>query len=371
VRAATPSTGRRPGARRLCQDRGVDGLVYAIPIFFVLMGVEALVNRARFGATRYRLVDSIANLGCGVGQQLLGVFFGVLRVVGYAWVYDRFRLATIPSGSVTAWVALFLGVDLAYYVFHRVSHRVGFMWAAHVVHHQSEEYNLSVALRQSWLDQLVEWIFYTPFALFGFPPAMFAAVSGLNTLYAFWPHTRAIGRLGPFEWIFNTPSAHRVHHAVNPRYIDKNYASMFVIWDRLFGTYEREREEPVFGTLKRLPGTSPLHANVEPWRDLAASARAVRGLRAKLRVWLGPPAATYAAAVESRAPAAAARVPSGPAVAFAAAFALLVAVTVGYLYIASSLAPAARAGVAVCLMAWLVAGAAVLERRRRSSTPLH
>lgn len=253
----------------MCQDRRVDGLVYVIPIFFVLMGVEALVNRVRFGATRYRLVDSIANLGCGVGQQLLGVFFGVLRVVGYAWVYDSFRLGTIPYGSVAAWVALFLGVDLSYYVFHRVSHRVGFMWAAHVVHHQSEEYNLSVALRQSWLDQLVEWIFYTPFALFGFPPAMFAVVSGVNTLYAFWPHTRAIGRLGPFEWIFNTPSAHRVHHAVNPRYIDKNYASMFVIWDRLFGTYEREREEPVFGTLKPLPGTSPLHANVEPWRDSA------------------------------------------------------------------------------------------------------
>jgi len=353
----------------MCQDHRVDDLVYVIPMFFVLMGVEALVNRARFGATRYRLVDSIANLGCGVGQQLLGVFFGVLRVVGYAWVYDRFRLATIPSASVAAWIALFLGVDLSYYVFHRVSHRVGFMWAAHVVHHQSEEYNLSVALRQSWLDQLVEWIFYTPFALLGFPPAMFAVVSGVNTLYAFWPHTRAIGRLGPFEWIFNTPSAHRVHHAVNPRYIDKNYASMFVIWDRLFRTYEREREEPVFGTLKPLPGTSPLHANVEPWRDLGASARAVRGLRAKLRVWLGPPAATYAAAVQSRAPAAPALVPRGPAVGFAAVFALLVVGTVGYLYLAPSLSPLARAGVAVGLMAWLVVGAAALERRRRAAPP--
>jgi hypothetical protein len=148
---------------------------------------------------------------------IMGHVGGVLGVVGYAWVHDHLRLFTIPYGSVTAWVALFLGVDFSYYVFHRVSHRVGFMWAAHVVHHQSEEYNLTVALRQSWLDQLVEWIFYTPFALLGFPPAMFLAVWGVNTVYAFWPHTRAIGRLGPFEWIFNTPSAHRVHHAVNPR----------------------------------------------------------------------------------------------------------------------------------------------------------
>ena len=347
----------------------MDGLVYVIPLFFVLMGVEALVNRARFGATGYRLVDSIANLGCGVGQQLLAVFLGVLRIVGYAWVYDRFRLTTIPSGSVAAWVALFLGVDLSYYVFHRVSHRVGFMWAAHVVHHQSEEYNLTVALRQSWLDQLVEWLFYTPLALVGFPPAMFAAVLGLNTLYAFWPHTRAIGRLGPFEWIFNTPSAHRVHHAVNPRYIDKNYAGMFVIWDRLFGTYEREREQPVFGTLKPLTGTTPLAANVEPWRDLRASARAVRGVRAKLRVWLGPPAATYAAAVESRAAPAPALVPRGSAVGFATVFALLVAGTVGYLVLAPSLSPLARAGVAAGLMAWLIAGTAALERRRRATPP--
>src|SRR5262245_53885135 len=328
------------------------------------MGVEALVNRARFGATRYRLVDSLANLGCGVGQQVLGVFFGVLRVVGYAWVYDHFRLTSIPYGSVAAWVVLFLGVDLSYYVFHRVSHRVGFMWAAHVVHHQSEEYNLSVALRQSWLDQLVEWVFYTPFAVLGFPPAMFLAVSGINTLYAFWPHTRAIGRLGPFEWIFNTPSAHRVHHAVNPRYIDKNYASMFVIWDRLFGTYEREREEPVFGTLKPLPGTNPLHANVEPWRDLAAAARAARGWVAKLRVWLGPPAATYAAAVASRVPAAPPRVSSGATV-FTVAFVLLIVATVGYMYLAPSLSALPRTGLAIGLMAWLVASAAALERRRR------
>ena len=344
------------------------GLVYAIPFFFALMGVEALVNRARFGATQYRLVDSLANLGCGVGQQVLGVFLGVLGVAGYTWVHGHLRLTTISLDSGVAWVTLCFGLDFSYYVFHRVSHRVGFMWAAHVVHHQSEEYNLSVALRQSWLDQLVEWIFYTPFALLGFPPAMFLAVWGVNTIYAFWPHTRAIGRLGPFEWIFNTPSAHRVHHAVNERYIDKNYGSMFVIWDRLFGTYEREREEPVYGTLKPLPGTSPLHANVEPWRDLAASARAARGLSAKLRVWLGPPAATYAAAVEARAPAAPARVASGSAIRFAIAFVLLVAATVGYLYLAPSLSALPRAGIAIGLLAWLVGGAAALERRRRTTS---
>jgi hypothetical protein len=140
---------------------------------------------------------------------------------------------------------------------------------------------------------------------------------------------------------------------------------MFVIWDRLFGTYEREREAPVFGTLKPLPGTSPLQANVEPWRDLAAAARAARGLSAKLRVWLGPPAATYAAAIESRVPAAPTRVLSATAAGFAIAFVSLVVATVGYLALAPALPALPRAALAIALMGWLVASAAALENRRR------
>jgi sterol desaturase/sphingolipid hydroxylase (fatty acid hydroxylase superfamily) len=339
-------------------------IVYAVPAFFALMGVEMLANRARFGSTRYRLVDSIANLGCGLGQQLIGVFVRGLGLGAYTLVYQHARLATIPARSVLAWVLVFLGADLGYYVFHRVSHRVGFMWAAHVVHHQSEEYNLSVALRQSWLDQLVEWVFYTPLALAGFSPAMFVAVFSFNTLYAFWPHTRAIGRLGPLEWIINTPSAHRVHHAMNAPYLDKNYGGVLIIWDRLFGTFERERGAPVFGTPKPLGSASPLTANARPWLDLWAAARGARGLLEKARVWCAPPASTFAPAVASPPPSAATALAPATATFAAASFALLLLAAVAFLWLEARLEPAARLALGAALMAWLCVAAAVIERRR-------
>ena len=264
-------------------------IVLSIPIFLLFMGGELLIARAR-GRRLYRFADSICNLGNGIGEQILQAFCIPITVGVYAWVFAHARVTTISSKSMVAWVGLFFAVDFLYYAYHRASHRVNFLWADHVVHHSSEEYNFSVALRQSWFgQQLTEWVFYIPLALAGFPPSMFLVTITLNTLYQFFIHTRLVGRLGPLEWFMNTPSHHRVHHGINPQYIDKNYAGVFIIWDRLLGTWEPEGVEPVYGLVKPLGSFSPLWANVHRWVEIASLSRQSRRLRDKLWAWLAPP----------------------------------------------------------------------------------
>ncbi len=263
-------------------------IALAVPFFFVMIGLELLVRR-RQGEPGYNYQDSITNLSCGIGQQVLGPFLKGAGLVGYVLLYDHARLWTVSSHSAWAWVALLFGVDLGYYVFHRASHRINVFWAAHAVHHQSEEYNLSVALRQSWIETLMAPLFYLPLAVLGFSPVMFVGMSTLNTLYQFWIHTRAVGRLGPLEWVMNTPSHHRVHHGINPEYVDRNYAGIFIIWDRLFGTFQKEEQEPVYGTVKPLASFNPLWANLEYWAKMVSMARQSGRLGSWLMVWFMPP----------------------------------------------------------------------------------
>lgn len=264
-------------------------IILSIPIFFACIGVELLVALRR-GRRLYRFADSIANLGNGIGEQIIQAFCIPITVGVYATVYAHARLATLSSRSVTAWIALFFAVDLLYYAYHRASHRVNFLWAGHVVHHSSEEYNFSVALRQSWFgQQLTEWVFFLPLALAGFSPPMFLVMLTLNTLYQFFIHTRLVGRLGALEWILNTPSHHRVHHGINPRYVDRNYAGVLIIWDRLFGSFEPEGDEPVYGLVKPLGSFNPLWANLHRWVEIATMSRRTRRLRDKVYAWLAPP----------------------------------------------------------------------------------
>lgn len=226
-------------------------IALAIPVFLVLIGVELAFARHE-QKEFYRFNDAINDLSCGIAQQVVGIFSKVLIFAGYLWIYENFRWLEISPKSVLAWIVLLFGVDLCYYWFHRVSHRMNAPWAAHIVHHQSEEYNLAVALRQGTFQSWFSWIFYLPLAIIGFPPPMFLAMSAFDTLYQFWIHTRAIDRLGPLEWFMNTPSHHRVHHARNPKYLDKNYAGIFIIWDRMFGTFEPEEEPVVYGVTEPL-----------------------------------------------------------------------------------------------------------------------
>jgi alkylglycerol monooxygenase len=345
----------------------------AVPFFFLLIGIELLVLRARGMRGAYRFSDSITNLSCGVGQQVLEPFLKTVALVPYAWLWTHARVFEVSASSPMAWVLLVFGIDLGYYVYHRASHRIGFLWAVHAVHHQSEEYNLSVALRQPWFESIVSPFFYLPLALLGFPPIMYLAGVTIDTLYQFWIHTRAIKRLGPLEWFMNTPSHHRVHHGIDPQYVDKNYAGIFIIWDRLFGTYEREEAEPVYGTVKEVTTWNPLAANFSVWRDLARMSGETRSLADKVRVWLAPPEwrprdlggpVVVPPADRSAHPRYDLRAPRGIRLYVAAQFAIAAAAAVGYLWIESTAPRAFLVAAAAAFVVTVVAWSALLEHRR-------
>lgn len=274
-------------------QQGFDAIALAIPVFFLLIGLEIWFEhrerRRDSGRTLYRLNDTINDLACGTIQQLAGVFGKTVLFAGYILLFERFALFRLDPGNWAHWPVAFLGIDFFYYWFHRASHEVNFLWAAHIVHHQSEEYNLSVALRQSAVQQFLGAPFYWPLALLGVPPMMFLALDAFDTLYQFWIHTRTIGRLGFLEGLLNTPSNHRVHHGSNAKYIDRNHGGVLIVWDRLFGTYQREEEEPAYGVTRPLANWNPLWANLQYWAELVGVARRTRRWRDKLLIFLKSP----------------------------------------------------------------------------------
>jgi len=263
-------------------------IVASIPLFFILIGIEIAAARI-LEKKVYRLPDSIADLGCGMIEQLLGVLAKGSLFAAYLGIYANARLFELSETSWLVFGVCFVAVDFLYYWFHRMSHEIGAFWAAHSVHHQSEEYNLSVALRQGAFQGFISWVYYLPLALLGFPPTVFLTCSALNTLYQFWIHTRLIGKLGPIEWIFNTPSHHRVHHGRNPRYIDRNHAGVLIVWDRMFGTFVPETDEPVYGVVKPLASFNPLWANFAGWADLARVSRSATNLRDRVMPFAAAP----------------------------------------------------------------------------------
>ena len=266
-------------------------IALAVPFFFVFIGLELWLARRR-KAEVYRLNDAVSDLSAGVFQQVSLIFFKAGLIAVYAAVWQRFSLFSLSAKSPWTWILAIVLIDLVYYFWHRLSHEVNFLWAAHVVHHSSEEYNLAVALRQGVATPVTYLPFHMPLALLGVPPVVAASVDAFNTLYQFWIHTRLIGKMGPLEKWINTPSAHRVHHAVNPRYLDKNYGGTFMIWDRLFGTYEPETEEPVYGLVKPLNSLEPLQAQLHFWGEIWQRARQTPRLRDKLLVLVKGPAWT-------------------------------------------------------------------------------
>lgn len=266
-----------------------DPIALAVPVFFVLIALELAWAKKR-GVRVYRFNDTVTDLSCGITSQIVLLFWAALQLGVYAWIYEHARLVTIGP-TWLAWAVAFVGVDFLYYWWHRLSHEVNVLWAAHVVHHQSEDYNLAVALRQSAITSWTALPFYLPLALLGVPALVFATVHALSTLYQFWIHTQLVGRMrGPVDWILNLPSHHRVHHAINPAYLDKNYGATLIVWDRLFGTYAAETEKPVYGITKSLGSFNPMWAQLHYWFDLAAMARSARRPLDKLRVWIASPA---------------------------------------------------------------------------------
>jgi alkylglycerol monooxygenase len=270
-------------------------IVFATPVFLLLIALEYFWSRratARVtGEKAYRLNDAINSISLGILSQVSAVLTKVLNVGIYTVVFGA--VAIFPDVAFwNAWYGVLLALvfyDLCYYWLHRAGHVVALFWAAHVVHHQSQHYNLSTALRQTSSGTFFGWIFYIPMALAGVPPLIFGIVALIDLLYQFWVHTEQVGKLGWFDRVFCSPSNHRVHHAVNDPYIDKNYGGILVLWDRWFGSFQEEHEPCVYGTRGPLNSWDPLWANAEVYWGLAKDSWATRRWSDKLRVWFKPP----------------------------------------------------------------------------------
>jgi alkylglycerol monooxygenase len=270
-------------------------IVFATPVFLFLIALEFFwsrrANAGVKGEKAYRLNDAINSISLGILSQVSGVLTKALSVGIYTLVFGA--VAIYPDLEFwKTWYGVLLALvfyDLCYYWLHRAGHVVALFWAAHVVHHQSQHYNLSTALRQTSSGAFFGWIFYIPMAIAGVPPLIFGIVALIDLLYQFWVHTEQVGKLGWFDRVFCSPSNHRVHHAVNDAYIDKNYGGILVLWDRWFGTFQEEREPCVYGTRGALNSWDPLWANAEVYWGLAKDSYATRRWSDKLRVWLKPP----------------------------------------------------------------------------------
>ena len=256
--------------------------LFAVPLLLVFVGIEALVRPDRF-----RRADTLTNLSSGLLQLAFDVVGKGLFLAMYALAYQA-RVMELTS-TVVGVVAAFFLIDLCFYVFHRTGHRVNLFWAVHSVHHQSEEMNFSVGLRVSMLKNLVAWPFYLPVALLGVPPVLFLVLEGINTLLQFPIHTRWVRSLGPLDYVLNTPAHHRVHHGCDPEYIDKNFGGVFIIWDRLLGTFEPEDQPVTFGLVSACTTWNPVRAQWLPFKRIIGLSRRSTTWGQALYAWIAPP----------------------------------------------------------------------------------
>ncbi|MGZ5271571.1 MAG: lysoplasmalogenase family protein [Ramlibacter sp.] len=265
-------------------------IVLATPVFLLLIAAEFAWGRLR-GRDTYRLDDAISSIGLGMLSQVTAVLAPLLRIGLYTAAFDAIALWRNDAFWTAwyGWLPALLFYDFCYYWLHRAGHETALFWAAHVVHHQSQDYNLSTALRQTSTGVLLGWVFYLPMALAGVPPLVFGVVALVDLLYQFWVHTEHVPRLGWFDRWFCSPSNHRVHHAVNDRYLDRNYGGVLVVWDRLFGSFQEEDERCVYGTRSPLDSWDPLWSNAEVYCALARDSWHARSWADKLRVWFKPP----------------------------------------------------------------------------------
>jgi sterol desaturase/sphingolipid hydroxylase (fatty acid hydroxylase superfamily) len=262
-------------------------VIYAVP-FFLLAIVAELLYGIKVRRNTYRLNDSFGSLSLGVLSQARR--FVTLGVGGYVYylITEHFSLPLMDANHWWTWLLAMLAYDFCYYWLHRLGHERTILWAAHVAHHQSEDYNLTTALRQTSSGFLLSWVFYLPMFLMGVPAEVVVTVGSINLIYQFWVHTEHVPKLGWYEWVFVTPSNHRVHHAQNDIYLDRNYGGLFILWDRLFGTFQEELpEQPcIFGITGPLRSFSPIKALTHVYVDMARDSWRTAHWRDKLRVWV-------------------------------------------------------------------------------------
>lgn len=262
-------------------------IALAVPLFIFFMLLEYWVS-VKKGKVVYHFNEAVANLNVGIGERLsdlltTGAFFYV-----FSWVHRHFALFTIPA-SLFTWVLLFLLTDLIWYWYHRFGHEVNLFWSVHVVHHQSEDFNFTVSARITVFQAVARGLFWSVLPLIGFDPGMITILLLIHGAYPFFTHTQLIGKLGWLEYILVTPSHHRVHHSSNPAYLDKNYGDVLIIWDKIFGTFKEEQEEPVYGLTTPLKSYSFLWQHAHFILEMMVAFRSAQGLRNKLRVLFGKP----------------------------------------------------------------------------------
>ena len=294
----------------------MDLIPLAVPFFLLALLLELVIDRRR-GSGYFRLNDAVNSLSAGVLSTTFGYFTRFLPLIIWGLVLENFALIDMPLAwfdasprGIVLWLTAILAWDFCYYWYHRFSHEISVLWAAHAVHHQSEDYNLSTALRQTSTGFLFFWLFFLPLFLVGFPLEILITANAINLIYQFWVHTQVVRSLGAFDRVLVTPSNHRVHHAQNERYIDKNYGGILILWDRLFGTFEAERDDDpvVFGVRKPLASWNPFWANLQVYDYLLFDAVRAERWRDKIGIWFRR-TGWRPADVESRYP----RRPSAPA----------------------------------------------------------
>lgn len=263
-------------------------LTWAFPFFVLIILIEVIINSVR-DLKLYETKDTAASLMMGAGSLVIGLGLKILAFITMIWLH---QFAIFDIGTAWwAWVLLFFMEDFSFYWHHRLSHEVRILWAAHVNHHSSQKLNYGTALRQSWAEQFYKYFFWLWLPIVGFQPWMIMTMMSINLIFQFLQHTELVGKLGPIEWIFNTPSHHRVHHASNARYLDRNHAGTLIIWDRLFGTFQEELEveKPKYGITVNIDTYNPLkiasHEFIAIWNDVK-NAKTIKG---KLMYIFGPP----------------------------------------------------------------------------------
>ncbi len=264
-------------------------LLYAVPVFILCVAVEALTLRDRDETTGYEPRDTRTSVSMGMGSLVSSALFKAATLVLFVFLWTYLAPWHVPAHTWWSWVLLTVVLDLAYYANHRFSHRVRIGWAAHQAHHSSEYFNFGTALRQKW-NPWSEAIFWAPLPLLGFAPWTIYIAFTVNLIYQFFVHTETVGKLWrPVEFVFNTPSHHRVHHGSDPQYLDKNYGGILIVWDRLFGSFEPETHRPTYGLTKPVGTYNLLALQYREYGNIIRDVRAAKSLRDRLGYIFAPP----------------------------------------------------------------------------------
>ena len=268
---------------------GLNYLAFAIPAFFIFVFIEYQIAQRQKLEKVFKYESTVANFSVGIAERLLNLFIAASFYQVYDWVYSNYALFDI-STKWYVWVLLLLATDLVWYWYHRLGHEINFLWAAHIVHHQSEEFNLSAAARITTFQAVFRNVFWCILPFIGFHPTMIISILLVHGAYSFFTHTQMVGKLGWLEKIFITPSLHGVHHASDEKYLDKNYGDVFVFWDKLFGTFQQEQEAPKYGLTHPLKSYSFLWQHFHYYLEIGEAYKQANGFRAKWDALFGSPA---------------------------------------------------------------------------------